>query len=94
MYIVSIMGKIAIVLICCFRVFAKSYPCCPRTFGTALVQTKMTIFVRNVGGFEPKHAVFEYSAAFQVTYGFESVRIDVTRWVMFTQKCNMNMKCD
>ena len=32
------MGKIAIVLICVFRVFAQSYPCCPRTFGTTLVQ--------------------------------------------------------
>ena len=34
---VSIMGKIAVVLIYFFRVFAQSYPCCPRTFGTALV---------------------------------------------------------
>ena len=31
------MGKIAVVLICFFRVFAQSYPCCPQTFGTALV---------------------------------------------------------
>ena len=37
MYIVSIMGKVAVVLIYFFRVFAQSYPCCPRTFGTALV---------------------------------------------------------
>ena len=37
MYVGSIMGKIAVVLICFFRVFAQSYPCCPRTFGTALV---------------------------------------------------------
>ena len=37
MYIVSIMGKIAVVLIYFFRVFAQSYPCCPRTFGTTLV---------------------------------------------------------
>ena len=31
------MGKIAVVLICFSRMFAQSYPCCPRTFGTALV---------------------------------------------------------
>ena len=37
MFIVSIMGKVAVVLIYFFRVFAQSYPCCPRTFGTALV---------------------------------------------------------
>ena len=37
MYIVSINGKIAVVLICLFRVFEQIYPCCPRTFGTALV---------------------------------------------------------
>ena len=35
--IVSIMGKIAVVLICFSRMFAQTYRCCPRTFGTALL---------------------------------------------------------
>ena len=36
------MGKTAVVLICFSRMFAQSYPCCPRTFGTALVDGKST----------------------------------------------------
>ena len=35
--IVSIMGKIVVVFICFFRIFAQSYSCCPQTFGTALI---------------------------------------------------------
>ena len=49
MYIVSIMGKIAIVLIYFFCVFAQSYPCCPRTFGTALVYVNGSGSITSVG---------------------------------------------
>ena len=37
------MGKIAVVLICFSHMFAQSYPCCPRTFGTALVFVCQTL---------------------------------------------------
>ena len=40
------MGKTAVVLICFSCMFAQSYSCCPRTFGTALVLYNITTYIK------------------------------------------------